>query len=269
MVVEEHLIDCSPEWNRDIETGELKGSRGVGRPIMIGTPDETSTRIGNWMERRELGNPRWTNTRYGNSAKSALERNLQLARQEIQRICAQLHLTRHIETEAQRIYYQCAYRGLARGRKIETLVAGVLYFVAKQSGVARTIDEFREVSGLDKKEIGRVYRHVVRELKLSVTQSSPYDYLSRFANALKLSPKVQTLAVKILEKSEELTSGRGPTGMAAAALYIAALQYGEKRTQREVADVAGVTEVTIRNRYKELLKNLKIDSKKLIKKKIK
>jgi len=54
------------------------------------------------------------------------------------------------------------------------------------------------------------------------------------------------------------TSGRGPTGIAAAALYVASLIHGEKRTQREVADVAGVTEVTIRNRYKELIKKLKL-----------
>ena len=75
--------------------------------------------------------------------------------------------------------------------------------------------------------------------------------------------------MKILKKAEisELTSGRGPAGIAAAALYVAALLNNEKRTQREVADVAGVTEVTIRNRYKELLKELNLKDK--IKKKIK
>ena len=73
-------------------------------------------------------------------------------------------------------------------------------------------------------------------------------------------PTQQSKSIEILEKAqkEELTSGRGPTGIAAAALYVSALLHGEKRTQREVADVAGVTEVTIRNRYKELFKKLKL-----------
>jgi transcription initiation factor TFIIB len=78
---------------------------------------------------------------------------------------------------------------------------------------------------------------------------------------LSLSNDVQAKTIEILKKAanEELTSGRGPTGLAAAALYIATILCGERRTQREVADVAGVTEVTIRNRYKELAKKLDID----------
>jgi transcription initiation factor TFIIB len=78
-----------------------------------------------------------------------------------------------------------------------------------------------------------------------------------------LNPETQSKAVEILEMAEnsELTSGRGPTGIAAASLYVAALLNEEKRTQREVADVAGVTEVTIRNRYKELFKKLKLKDK--------
>ena len=99
--------------------------------------------------------------------------------------------------------------------------------------------------------------------------SSPIDYIPRFASALKLSADSQSKAVEILEQAEnsELTSGRGPTGIAAASLYVAALVNNEKRTQREVADIAGVTEVTIRNRYKELLTKLKLKDK--VKKKLK
>ena len=59
----------------------------------------------------------------------------------------------------------------------------------------------------------------------------------------------------------ELTSGRGPAGIAADALYVSALMNDEKKTQREVADVAGITEVTIRNRYKELIDRLDLEEK--------
>ena len=78
---------------------------------------------------------------------------------------------------------------------------------------------------------------------------------------MNLTAETQSKSVEIIEAAQdiELTSGRGPTGIAAAALYVAALIHGEKRTQREVADVAGVTEVTIRNRYKELLSELELE----------
>ena len=100
-----------------------------------------------------------------------------------------------------------------------------------------------------------------------ITIKRPTDYISRFSSTLHLSPGTQNEALKILQKAEisELTSGRGPAGIAAAALYVAALINDEKKTQREVADVAGITEVTIRNRYKELLERLDMEDKMKIK----
>jgi transcription initiation factor TFIIB len=83
----------------------------------------------------------------------------------------------------------------------------------------------------------------------------------RFCSGLTLKGEVQSRAVEILRQAgeRELTSGRGPTGVAAAAIYISSILGGERRTQREVAEVAGVTEVTIRNRYKELAEKLDIE----------
>ena len=151
---------------------------------------------------------------------------------------------------------------------MESVVAGALYAACRRHELPRTLDELSEASGIDKKEIGRTYRFITRELGIRILPSNPVDYIPRFASALKLNPGTQSKAVEILEKAqkEELTSGRGPTGIAAASLYVAALINNEKRTQREVADVAGVTEVTIRNRYKELLRELKLKDE--IKKKL-
>ena len=72
---------------------------------------------------------------------------------------------------------------------------------------------------------------------------------------------MQSKAIELLKDAAKkgLTSGRGPTGVAAAAIYIASVQCGERRTQRDVADVARVTEVTVRNRYKELCEKLRLD----------
>ena len=199
---------------------------------------------------------------------TAIERNLKLALAELKRVSSFLKLPPAVEEEAARIYTMAVQRGLVRGRSMESVVAGALYASCRRHEVPRTLDEIPDASGIDKKEIGRTYRFITRELGIRILPSNPVDYIPRFAASLKLSPETQTRAVEILEKAQkaELTSGRGPTGIAAASLYVATLINNEKRTQREVADVAGVTEVTIRNRYKELLRELKLGKE--IKKKL-
>ncbi|MFH1210208.1 MAG: TFIIB-type zinc ribbon-containing protein [archaeon] len=191
---------------------------------------------------------------------TAIERNLKLALAELKRVSSYLKLPASVEEESARIYTMAVQRGLVRGRSMESVVAGALYAACRRHEVPRTLDELSEASGIDKKEIGRTYRFITRELGIRILPSNPVDYIPRFASALKLNPETQSKAVEILEKAQkaELTSGRGPTGIAAASLYVATLINNEKRTQREVADIAGVTEVTIRNRYKELLRELKL-----------
>jgi transcription initiation factor TFIIB len=145
--------------------------------------------------------------------------------------------------------------------EVSKVFAAALYAACRQCSVPRTLDEIGEVSRVSRKEIGRTYRFISRELSLKLMPTSPIDYVPRFCSGLNLKGEVQSRGVEILRQAseKELTSGRGPTGVAAAAIYIASILCGERRTQREVADVAGVTEVTIRNRYKELAEELDIE----------
>jgi len=168
-----------------------------------------------------------------------------------------------VRDEAARIYNFVLQRGLVRGRSMESVIAACIYSACRSYDIPRTLDEISNASDVERKEIGRTYRFIIRKLGIKVTPSSPKDYISRFGSILHLSPKTLNDALKILKKAEisELTSGRGPAGIAAAALYVAALLNNEKKTQREVADVAGITEVTIRNRYKELLEKLELEEK--------
>jgi len=192
---------------------------------------------------------------------TAIERNLKLALAELKRVASYLKLPSSVEEEAARIYRLAVQKGLVRGRSMESVVSGALYAACRRHEVPRTLDELSEASGIEKKEIGRTYRFVTRELGITILPSNPADYIARFSSALKLSAETQSKAIEILESAQksELTSGRGPTGIAAASLYVSALLHGEKRTQREVADIVGVTEVTIRNRYKELIEKLGIE----------
>ena len=270
LVVEEKMVDFSQEWREfDSEHGESR--RRSGAPMTYTQYDQgLGTEVGQKADLLRLGgknrNKFFRLRKWQYRISTAIERNLKLALAELKRVSSFLKLPKSVEEESARIYTMAVQRGLVRGRSMESVVAGALYAACRRHEVPRTLDELSEASGIDKKEIGRTYRFITRELGIRILPSNPVDYIARFASALKLNPETQSKAVQILEKAQraELTSGRGPTGIAAASLYVAALMNNEKRTQREVADVAGVTEVTIRNRYKELIKEL--DLKKKLKK---
>lgn len=265
LVVEEKMIDFGQEW-REFDGDAAARRRRTGAPMTYTQYDRgLGTEVGRKVDLYQLGtkdrNKFFRLRKWQYRISTAIERNLKLALGELKRVSSYLKLPDSVEEEAARIYTLAVQRGLVRGRSMESVVAGALYAACRRHEVPRTLDELSEASGIEKKEIGRTYRFVTRELGITILPSNPADYIARFASALKLNAETQSKAIEILDRAQrsELTSGRGPTGIAAAALYVSALVYGEKRTQREVADVAGVTEVTIRNRYKELLDELDLE----------
>jgi transcription initiation factor TFIIB len=144
---------------------------------------------------------------------------------------------------------------------MESIITALIYAVAREHSTPRTLSELAASSGIEKREIGRAYRYICRQLQIRILPAKPKEYIPRFASLLGLSGKVQAKAKEILKKAADadIISGKGPTGIAASSLYIAAVLEGEKRTQRDIADVVGVTEVTIRNRYKDLVEKLGIE----------
>jgi transcription initiation factor TFIIB len=266
LVVEEKMVDTGQEMYSKSNTGEKKG-RG-GAPLSMQKFDKgLTTNVGEISDiyklesgatRKFLRLKKWQER-----VSTSIERNLRLAMAELRRVASFLNLPTVVRDEASRIYNFVLQRGLVRGRSMESVIAACIYSACRSYNIPRTLDEISNASDVERKEIGRTYRFIIRKLGIKITPSSPKDYISRFGSILHLSPKAQNDALKILKKAEisELTSGRGPAGIAAAALYVAALLNNEKKTQREVADVAGITEVTIRNRYKELLQKLKLEDK--------
>ncbi|NOZ81427.1 MAG: transcription initiation factor IIB [DPANN group archaeon] len=265
LVVEDKMVDFDQEW-RAFDSNQAAQRRRTGAPMTYTQYDQgLGTEIGRKADIYQLGskdrNKFFRLRKWQYRISTAIERNLKLALAELKRVSSYLKLPKSVEEESARIYTLAVQKGLVRGRSMESVVAGALYAACRRHDVPRTLDELSEASGIEKKEIGRTYRFVTRELGITILPSNPADYIARFCSALKLAAKTQSRAIEILEQAQkaELTSGRGPTGIAAASLYVSALIHGEKRTQREVADVAGVTEVTIRNRYKELLEELDLE----------
>jgi transcription initiation factor TFIIB len=269
LVVDEDIIDHGPEWRAFDNEQKEKRSR-TGPPMTYTLHDKgLSTTIG-WTNRDAYGKaiPSKNRAQLYRLRKwqrrvrisDATERNLALALSGIDRISSGMGLPRTVRETAAVIYRKAALKKLVRGRSIQGVTAASLYAACRQCHVPRTLDEISMIAQMPRKEIGRNYRYISRELELKLMPTAPKDYISRFCSALKLSSTVQVKTLEILAyaANQELTSGRGPTGLAAASLYISSVLCGERRTQREVAEIAGVTEVTIRNRYKELAQKLNI-----------
>jgi transcription initiation factor TFIIB len=270
LVVEEKMVDTGQEIHSQSDKGEKKG-RG-GAPLSMQKFDKgLTTNVGEISDiyKLDVGQTRkfLRLKKWQERVSTSIERNLRLAMAELRRVASFLNLPTVVRDEASRVYNFVLQRGLVRGRSMESVIAACIYAACRSYNIPRTLDEIANASDVERKEIGRTYRFIIRKLGIKVTPSSPREYISRFSSILHLSPRTQNDALKILKKADtsELTSGRGPAGIAAAALYVAALINDEKKTQREVADVAGITEVTIRNRYKELIDKLGLEEKMKIK----
>ena len=236
----------------------LSHDKGLATEISWSNKDSYGKRIPHRNRAQIYRVRKWhQRIRVSNSA----ERNLSIALQELNAISGKMGLPKDIRETAAVIYRKAVEKNLIRGRSIESIVAASIYAACRQVNMPRTLDEVAKSAEINKKKIGRSYRHLTKELKLNLRPTSPTSYIVQFCNKLNLDKTVQDESEKIIRKAGELgiISGKGPTGVAAAAIYIASTLKNQVRTQKEIAEVAGVTEVTIRNRYKEISKYLGIN----------
>jgi transcription initiation factor TFIIB len=270
LVIEAEIIDHGPEW-RAFDSNQREKRSRTGSPMTYTIHDKGLSTVIDWKNRDSYGKSIPTRNRAQLyrlrqwqrrvRISDGTERNLAIALSGLDRLASSLNLPRIVRETAAMIYRKSALKKLVRGRSIEGVTAASLYAACRQCNVPRTLDEISKIAQISKKDVGRTYRYISRELELKLLPTSPHDYISRFCSVLKLSNEVKEKANEILNEAvkKELTSGRGPTGIAAASIYIASVLCCEQRTQRDISDVAGVTEVTIRNRYKEINEKLEID----------
>ena len=264
LVVEEDEIDRGPEW-RAFDSAEKDQKSRVGAPTTNMMHDKgLSTNIG-WQDkdaygkqlsnrqRQKMQRLRTWNERF--RTRDSKERNLKQALGEIERMASALGLPENVRETASVIYRRALSENLLPGRSIEGVATAALYTAARQAGIPRSLDEIERVSRVDRMELTRTYRYIIRELNLEVKPADPESYIPRFVSDLGLSDEVERRARELIEaaRGDGILSGKSPVGLAAAAVYAAALLCNEKVTQNDVSDVADISEVTIRNRYKELL----------------
>jgi len=266
-VIAAKLADRGPEWRAFNAEQRAKRAR-VGAPLTYTIHDKGLSTMIDWHDRDVYGKRlspgqkaqiyRLRKWQRRIRVSDATERNLAFALSEISKIANALNLPKNILETASVIYRRAVKERLIRGRSIQGVTAAAVYVACRQCGLARTLEEIAHASNINKKEVGRSYRFLIKELDYFIPPLKPSQYIAKFSNQLTMQGKVEEIAHKILKSARDLklTSGRGPTGIAAAASYIASVLTGERKTQREIAEIAQVTEVTIRNRYKELVERL-------------
>lgn len=264
LVIDENIIDFGPEW-RAFNHEQRDSRTRTGAPLKNGIHDFGLGTDIDWKNNKispknVAGYYRMRKWNKKLRISGSRQRNLAFALSQIDRKCSNLGLPRNVRENASLIYRRALENRLIMGRTVEGVVSASIYIACRECSIPRTLDEIAEESRASRKDIGRIHRSLARELKIKLTPTSAADYIPRFATELELSNESQVKAIKIAEesKNEGLTNGKGPSGIAAAALYIASLMVNERKSQRDIAEVAGVTEVTLRNRYKEMSENLNL-----------
>jgi len=271
LVAMEQMSDYGPESRATSLEEKMKTARATGQTtysqhdlgirteIAMGTRDFSgktiSTDIANqmynlrkWQTRIRVASPR--------------ERRLANILSKIGETCQVLSLPKNVIESASMIYRNFEGQAEAKGKSVTCMSAATIYMACKQCDVVRSLDEICAATGSTKEEkmnvklTAKYYRMLVMELGSKTAPVVTLEkYISKIANLAKLEVRVERLAAEIAEKTEDhsLADGKAPNGLAAAYLYIASTLLGQSILQRDVSSVAGITEVTIRNRCKEIL----------------
>jgi len=187
---------------------------------------------------------------------SSIDKNLKQALSELLKMKEKLSLSDTVSEKAAYIYRKVLERKLVRGRSITAMIASSLYAACRETETPRTLKEVSSTINITKKELSGCYRLIVKELDLRMPIIDSVSCIAKISSNTELSEKTKRYAIKILKQAEKerILSGKEPMGLAASALYLACIVTGEHVTQRTMAEASGVTEVTIRNRCKNLKK---------------
>lgn len=266
-VISDNAFSLDKEW-RAFEPEEDKSRSRAGAPTSLafhdmglstvigkGSTDASGNQIDAATQMR-MGRLRmWNNRSHSHSSK---ERNLQHAFTMLSKLKDRLGLPDYVTEKAAYVYRKAQERGLIRGDSIGSVLAASIYVAARQSEVLRTLDEISENSDVRPKQAGRSYRRIVSQLDIKVPMVDHAKYIIRIANMLGFDERAKRKALELAEQARKknILVGKDPVSMAASILYLVNLTEKSLLTQADIARAAGVTEVTVRNRSKELKKKL-------------
>ncbi|CAL1536558.1 unnamed protein product [Lymnaea stagnalis] len=258
LVVGDRVIDVGSEWRTFSNEKSTKDNSRVGaaeNPLFDGSDMSTMIATGTASDnlRDEFGKPMYRNRR--TVSMNSSDRALLTAFREIGQMADRLNLPKMLVDRANTLFKQVHEGKALKGRSNDAIVSACMYIACRQEGVPRTLKEICAVSKISKKEIGRVFKLILKNLETNVDLITTGDFMSRFCSNLSLPSSVQKAATHIARKAVEmdLVPGRSPISVAAAAIYMASQASDDKKTAKEIGDIAGVAEVTIRQSYKSMI----------------
>ncbi len=262
-VISEKVNESGPERKSFSSQGGVDNSR-TGSPISLTRYDKGLSTVINPANKDAPGQPlsssmKTTITRlrtWDSRSQSQVseDRNLRQALNELDRLKDKLSLSSNVLEKAAYIYRKALDKKLVSFRSISVLFAAALYAACRDIDIPRTLNDVADASNVKRKEVSRCYRLLHKELELKMPVVDPIQCIARISSELKITEKTKRYAVKILKKTQERkeSAGKDPMGLAAAALYSSCVKNGISVTQLDISRASGVTEVTIRNRYKAL-----------------
>jgi transcription initiation factor TFIIB len=268
-VATDRIEQEGPEW-RSFSKDEGDNRTRTGTPTSLAIHDMGLATIINPINKDATGKPlsasmkstierlrTWDNR---SQVHEPVDRNFRQAFSELDRLKTKLALSDTVIEKTAYIYRKALDKGLVRGRSIPGLIAASLYAACRNTETPRTLSDVANSINIKRKDIARCYRLLLRELDLKMPVVNPVKCISRISSNAGLSEKTKRKAIEILDQAAkiELSAGKDPMGLAAAALYLSCVKNGEDKTQKDIAVAAGVTEVTIRNRYKGLKEALEL-----------
>ncbi|MHA1653938.1 MAG: transcription initiation factor IIB [Candidatus Thorarchaeota archaeon] len=268
-VMDERIMDTGPEW-RAFTAEERNARARTGSPQTLTMADKGLATTLGWSDRDANGRAiaasnraaiyRMRKWQIRTLVHSSQHRNLSIAMSELDRLTSQLGVPSEAKETAALIYRKALSRRLVRGRSIEGMVAAAIYLSCRIHRIPRQLDEVVTEARVNRKELGQCVRLILRNVRIKVPIPSANDLMPRISADLGLDGRTVQKAMEIINMARErgITAGKDPGGLAAAALYIAGIITNDRRTQREIAEASNVTEVTVRNRYKDLANSLKI-----------
>ncbi len=260
-VLSERIENPGPERRSFAEDRVNRERTGVGTSLAI--HDKGLSTVINPTNKDATGKPlsnsmkntlKRLRTWDSRSQNEPIDRNFRQAFNELYRLKDKLAISDSVVEKAAYIYRKALEKKLVRGRSISGMIGSALYAACREVGTPRTLKDIAEATNVKKGDLAACYRLLVKELDLKMPVVDSVQNVARIASKIGLSEKTKRYAIEILRKAEEtkISAGKNPMALAATALYISSRKLGMNHTQRDLAEAANITEVTIRNRYKGL-----------------
>jgi len=262
-VMTEKTQASGPEWRSFQKDGGSDPTR-TGAPSSLTIHDMGLSTVINPINKDASGKPLSTSMRstierlrtWDNRSQThePVDRNLRQALGELNKLKDKVAVSANVLEKAAYIYRKALEKKLVRGRSISAMIAASLYAACRDTETPRTLKDIADAANVKRKDISRCYRLLHFELELKMPVVDSIQCIARISSKLKISEKTKRYAIKVLKEAQERkeSAGKDPMGLAATALYLSCVKNGVSITQRDLAEAAGVTEVTIRNRYKGL-----------------